>query len=64
LALIGKFSPVYIQARLSEQFSGSQAAYRTAFRVTGGYQKAGKNSLKGLLEGVSQLVSDFMISQK
>ncbi len=30
-ALIGRFSLVYIQWRLSEQFSGSQAAFETTF---------------------------------
>jgi hypothetical protein len=34
---IGRFSPVYIHSRLSEQFSGSQAGYGTTFRDTGGY---------------------------
>jgi hypothetical protein len=45
-ALIGRFFPVYIHSRLSEQFSGSQAGYGTTFRDTGGYQKAGTSSLK------------------
>jgi hypothetical protein len=35
-----------IQSRLSEQFSGSEVGYGTTFRDTGGYQKAGTNSLK------------------
>jgi hypothetical protein len=32
--------------RLLEQFSGSQAAFGTTFRVTGGYRKAGTSFLK------------------
>jgi hypothetical protein len=46
LALIGPFSPVYIQDRLSEQFSESQAAYRTTFKVMSGYQQAATSSMK------------------
>jgi hypothetical protein len=30
-ALIGRFFPVYIHSRLSEQFSGSQAGYGKTF---------------------------------
>jgi hypothetical protein len=30
---------MYIHGKLSEQFSGSQAALGTTFKVTGGYQK-------------------------
>jgi hypothetical protein len=45
-ALIGRFFPMYIHSRLSEQFSGSQAGYVSTFRDTGGYQKAGTSSLK------------------
>ncbi len=37
--LIGQFSLVSIHGCLSEQFSGSQAAFRTIFRVTGVYFK-------------------------
>jgi len=37
---------VYIQGWISEQFLGSQAAFGTTFRVTGGYRKAGTSSLK------------------
>jgi hypothetical protein len=59
-ALTGRFFPVVIHSRLSEQFSGSQAGYGTSFRDTGGYQKVGTSSLRGLLEGIPQLVSDFM----
>jgi hypothetical protein len=44
--LIDQFFPVYMQSRLSEQFSGSQAGIGTTFRDTGGYQKAGTSSLK------------------
>jgi hypothetical protein len=36
-ALIARFSPVYIPGRLSEQFSGSWAAFETSFGVTGGF---------------------------
>jgi hypothetical protein len=37
---------VYIHGRLSEQFSVSQAAFGTTFRVTGGYRKAGTSFMK------------------
>jgi hypothetical protein len=48
LALIGRFFPVYIHSRLSEQFSRLQAGFGTTFRDTVGYQKAGnKLSEKG-----------------
>jgi hypothetical protein len=47
-SLIGQFFLMFIQSRLSEQFSGSQVGYETTFRDTGGYQKAGTNSLKGV----------------
>jgi hypothetical protein len=40
-SIIGRFSAEYIHSRLSEQFSGSQAAFTETFRVTGGYQKVG-----------------------
>ncbi len=40
-ALIGRFFPVYIHSRLSEQFSRLQTGFGTTFRDTGGYQKAG-----------------------
>jgi hypothetical protein len=60
-ALLGNVFPVYIQSRLSEQFSGSQADYRTTFRDTGGYQKTGTSSLNRVTEkGISQLESDFL----
>jgi hypothetical protein len=39
-ALIGEFSPVYIHGWLYDQFSESQAAFGTTFRVTGGFLKA------------------------
>jgi hypothetical protein len=45
-ALTGQFFQVYIHSRISEQFSESQAAFRTTFKGTGGYQKAGTSSLK------------------
>jgi hypothetical protein len=44
--LIGRFSPAFMQGRLSEQFSGSHAAFGTIFRVTGGCRKAGTSFLK------------------
>jgi hypothetical protein len=45
--LIGKFLLVhYIHSRVSEQFAESQAGFRTTFKGTGGYQKAGTSSLK------------------
>jgi hypothetical protein len=43
--------------RISEQFSGSHAAFGITFRVTGGYLKARKSS-RGLLEGFSNLSVD------
>jgi hypothetical protein len=46
--------------RLSEQFSESQAAFGTTFRVTGGFRKADQDPARGLLEGFSQLLSYFM----
>jgi hypothetical protein len=50
---------VFIHSRLSEQFSGSQAAFGISFRVTGGYRKAGPSYLKRVTEeGFSQLVKD------
>jgi hypothetical protein len=55
---------MYIHSRLSEQFSESQADFGTPFKGTGGYQKARTNSLRGLLEGISQLVSDFIEASK
>jgi hypothetical protein len=39
--LISRFFPVFIHSRLSEQFSGPQAGFRTTFRNTGGNQNAG-----------------------
>jgi hypothetical protein len=44
-ALIGLFFQCHSQ-RLAKQFSGSQAGNGTTFRDTGGYQEAGKSSLK------------------
>jgi hypothetical protein len=46
-ALIGQFYPVYnyIHGRLSESFSGSQAAFGTTFRFTGGFWKPGTHFL-------------------
>ncbi len=47
LSLIGRFSLAYsIHGRGLEQFSGSEAAFRTTFRVTGGYRKAGTSSVR------------------
>jgi hypothetical protein len=37
---------MYIQRRLSEQFSESQVGFGTTFKGIGGYQKAGTSSLK------------------
>jgi hypothetical protein len=54
--LIGWISPAYIHGRLSEQFSGSPAAFETNFTVTGGFRKAETTLWKWLLEGFSQLV--------
>ncbi len=55
------FLSLYIRSRLSEQFSGSQVGFETTFKDTGGFQKAGISSLKRLLEGMSQLVNDFIL---
>jgi hypothetical protein len=50
---------VFIHSRLSEQFSGSQAAFGISFRVTGGHRKAGSSYLKRVTEeGFSLLVRD------
>jgi hypothetical protein len=46
--------------RLSEQFSGSQAAFETTFKITGDYRKAGKSFLKKLLGRISQLVIEVI----
>jgi len=51
--------PVYIHCRLSEQFSGSQVAFKTTFVVIGGYQKAGTEMLMGLSEQSLELVNVF-----
>jgi hypothetical protein len=48
---------MYILAKsFWNSFSGSQAAFGTTFSVTSGYRKAGTK----LLEGFSQLISDFI----
>ncbi len=46
--LLEEYAPeiVYINGRLSEPFSESQADFGTTFRYTGGYQKPGPSSLK------------------
>jgi hypothetical protein len=51
---------VYIQGWISEQFLGSQAAFGTTFRVTGGYRKAETSFLNRVPEGFLQLVCDFI----
>jgi hypothetical protein len=58
---------LYINSQLSnnrtiEQFSGSQAVYRTTFKDTGGYQKAGTSSLKRVTgrNFTTAVVSDFI----
>jgi hypothetical protein len=58
-ALIGGFSS-YILSRFSEQFSGSRAAFGNHFINTSGYRKAGTSSMKRVLKGFLQLVSDFI----
>jgi hypothetical protein len=35
--------------KVLEQFSGSQAAFGTTFRVTGGYRKAGTSFLRRVI---------------
>jgi hypothetical protein len=55
-ALIGQLFPVYIHSRLSEQFSGSQAGYRRL--------SESRNKFPSLLEGISQLVCDFIKASK
>ncbi len=47
LALFDRFSPVYIHSRLSQQLSGSKAAFGTTFIVTGSYRKARKGPEEG-----------------
>jgi hypothetical protein len=47
LSLVDLFLCTFIAG--SEQFSGSQAGYRTTFRDTGGFQKAGTSSLKRVM---------------
>jgi hypothetical protein len=49
----GWLSPVYIHGRLSEQFSGPQAAFTTTLTVTGGYWKAGTCFLNHFISFVS-----------
>jgi hypothetical protein len=45
----------------SKKCSGrSPAGYGTTFRDTGGYQNARTSLCKGLLKGISQLVSDLI----
>jgi hypothetical protein len=53
---------VNIHCWLSEQFSGSQAAFGTTFRVTGGYRKAGTSLLKKFTGRIFTItaVSDFI----
>jgi hypothetical protein len=43
---------MYIHCSLLEQFSGSQSAFGTTFRVTGGYLKAGTSFLKRVTETI------------
>ncbi len=43
-------------SRLSEQFSESQAALGTTFRVTGGYLKAGTIFLKRVSGGILRII--------
>ncbi len=47
LLLVVFFSVQY--DRILEQFSGSQAAFGTTFRVAGGYRKAGTSFLKRVI---------------
>jgi hypothetical protein len=54
------FSSLQRHGNLFEQFSESQAAFQTTFRVTGGYLKAGTSFLKRVTGKIFKLVSDFM----
>jgi hypothetical protein len=38
--------------KVLEQFSGSQAAFGTTFKVTGGYRKGGKSFLKTVIRRI------------
>jgi hypothetical protein len=54
---------VYVHSRLSEQFSESQAGFRTTFKGTGGYQKAATNYLKRVsdfIEASRNFILDFL----
>jgi hypothetical protein len=46
-------------SRPSEQFSESQAAFGTTFRVTGGNLKSGTSFLKRVTGMISEIVSNF-----
>jgi hypothetical protein len=55
--------PPNVHGRLSEQFLGPQAAFGTTFKVTGVQVTIGKPeqaNWKGIKEGFSQLVSNFI----
>jgi hypothetical protein len=48
-----------LNGRLLEQCSGSQAAFKATFRITGGYRKARRSFLTGLLEGIFTIIKWF-----
>jgi hypothetical protein len=62
-ALIGRFFPVYIHSRLSEQFSGSQGVTEQLLETQAAIRKPEK-ALWRLLKGISQLLSDFIEASK
>ncbi len=61
-ALIGQFFLVYIHSRLSEQFSESQVGFWiwTVLEAQAAIRKPEQALWRGLLEGISQLVIDFL----
>ncbi len=76
-ALIGRYFSAYwtyFHGRLSEKFSGSQAAFGTTFRVTRGSRKAGTSTLKRVtgriftitvvMEASRNFILDFLYKQK
>jgi hypothetical protein len=52
----------FFQCKFIAGFRNSFQGYKTTFRDTGGYQKTGTKGYwnTGVLEGISQLVSDFI----
>jgi hypothetical protein len=63
-SLIGRFSLMFMHGRLSKQFSRSQAAFGTTFRVAGGYRKAGTSFLKRVITGLIFTISKWLYRSK